>query len=532
MSRYNLILAGVVGIVVLLSAVVLKSKHQNQNAASNDPQSQKDESGAEGDGHAASHIGAAVEIWKEWPKPQLALLVTGEQHGYFEPCGCTSNQLGGMSRRADLNKKLTDAGWAVRGVDLGGLARRSGRQAQIKFETTLAGLRQLNYIATGIGPEDLRLQPDFLLSQHIVDGDHPLHFLSANLVFYGTPELGTPVASVISEQAGVRLGITSVLSESLRATVIPEGANTDITWSEPAPALQKVLSEFDSAEVDLRILLSHGSVEESEELARQFPAFDIVVTAEGPEDPSPSEPPQMIGTTQILKVGRKGKHVGVLGIYPDDAEQKYRFQLVSLERDNFDETDSMIQLMRSYQERLKDEQIVLADAEIAYPSGATFVGSEKCGECHTTAFEIWKDSGHAHALESLDPVHQRVGFERLNGVARMFDPECLSCHVTGWESHEYLRFRSGFLNSEFAGSEQEKQLHTLLAGSGCENCHGPGSHHIELIESDQIELARKEVHVTLQQAKDTVCYKCHDNDNSPHFDFDEYWDKVKHEGLD
>jgi len=49
-----------------------------------------------------------VPIWTEWPKPELALLVSGEQHGYFEPCGCTANQMGGMARRADLLSKMPE----------------------------------------------------------------------------------------------------------------------------------------------------------------------------------------------------------------------------------------------------------------------------------------------------------------------------------------------------------------------------------------------------------------------------------------
>lgn len=470
-------------------------------------------------------------VWEKWPKPQLALIVTGEQHGYFEPCGCTSSQLGGMSRRADLVKKMTDVGWDVRGVDLGGLARRWGRQAQLKFETTLEALRDLNYIATGLGPEDLLLQADFLPTQHFIDGDRALPFLGANLMFYDFPELGTPVPLVIVEQSGLKLGVTSIISESLIRDVIPEGGKSDISWSEPGPALEHALSRFDEANVDFRILLSHATIDESREFARQFSAFDIVVSAEGPEDPAVDSDPEQVGKTLILQVGRKGKHVGVLGIYPDDTEHPLRFQLVDLERDHFDETPAMIEHMRVYQQRLKDERVLLNDGVAAHPSGAKFVGVDACRDCHPTAFGIWKETPHAHAFESLDPVHGRPGFERLNGVARTFDPECLSCHVTGWDPQEYLRFQSGFLNTEFAETEQEKQLQLLLAGNQCENCHGPGSRHIELVEADNLPEARKQVRVTRDQAEQ-MCYKCHDNDNSPDFNFEEYWPDVEHVGTD
>ena len=104
----------------------------------------------------------------------------------------------------------------------------------------------------------------------------------------------------------------------------------------------------------------------------------------------------------------------------------------------------------------------------------------------------------------------------------MFDPECLSCHVTGWHPQQNLRYDSGYINEKMSAH---------LLGNQCENCHGPGSKHIELIENDDIESARKLVKVTQKQAQ-TFCYDCHDLDNSPHFVFEEYWPEVAHPGLD
>lgn len=463
--------------------------------------------------------------WDTWPKPQLALMLTGEQHGFFEPCGCTSNQLGGMSRRANLQQKMTDAGWTVRGLDVGGLSRRSVRQSQIKFETTIAAFKMLKYIAIGIGPEELRLRPDFLLTQHLVDGDSPLYFLSANLEFYGIPDLGTPLPSVVVEEGGLKIGVSSVMSDDLQKRIMPF---PDVTWKEPAPELKKVLTEFAEKNVDLRILLSQSTIEESKTLAADFPQFQIVLTAEGMSDPDPAAPAQKVGSTLLIETGRKGKYVGVLGVYPDDKENPFRYQLVSLEREDFDETPAMIKFMERYQERLKDEKIVLEDAISApHPSGATFVGAQTCAECHESAFEIWEGTPHAHALDSLDPTHKREGFERLNGIKRMHDPECLSCHVTGWNPQEYIRYRSGFLNKEFAADASQMTLHQLLAGSQCENCHGPGSQHIAAVDAGR-EDAGKYMRVTLEQAREGMCEKCHDADNSPKFEFDEYWDRVKH----
>jgi len=51
---------------------------------------------------------------------------------------------------------------------------------------------------------------------------------------------------------------------------------------------------------------------------------------------------------------------------------------------------------------------------------------------------------------------------------RHFDPECLSCHVTGWEPQKYFPYESGIENLKETPD---------LVGNGCENCHGPADSH-------------------------------------------------------
>ncbi len=469
-----------------------------------------------------------------WPKPILVIVATGEQHGYFEPCGCTANQLGGMSRRAGLFDQLKSLGWEVRGIDVGGLSQRTGPQAQLKFETTLEALRDLKYVGLGIGPDELKLEPGYLLSQHLTDGDPPLAFLGANLIFFGSKELGTPLPFTIFEHNGLKVGVTSIISDSFRRKVIPDrtaedAAAADLQWTDPTEALKVVTQEFDKADVKLRILLSQSTPQESRMLAAEFPMLDIIVTADSVTDGE--RQPELIGRVRMLQVGRKGQQAGIIGIYPDDAVEPVRFELVALRGEQFADSARMTDLMQRYQDRLKGDSVVTATDAVAHVSGATFVGANKCGECHTKAFDIWKATPHAHAFESLDPSQKREGHERLHGVLRTFDPECLSCHVTGWEPEQYVRFQSGFLNEEFASSDDEKLLQKLLSGNQCENCHGPGSRHIEWIESDTAA-AVKEVKVSLQQAEEQACIQCHDGDNSPDFKFESYWDAVKHYGKD
>src|SRR6188768_2280077 len=49
-------------------------------------------------------------LFSGWPKPKVALVLTGQQMGYLEPCGCTGleNQKGGLARRHTLIRELSE----------------------------------------------------------------------------------------------------------------------------------------------------------------------------------------------------------------------------------------------------------------------------------------------------------------------------------------------------------------------------------------------------------------------------------------
>ncbi|OYW17764.1 MAG: hypothetical protein B7Z55_11895, partial [Planctomycetales bacterium 12-60-4] len=133
-------------------------------------------------------------LLKDWDKPAVALMLSGEMFGYMEPCGCSLTQSGGLERRGHLQQKLQEKGWNVAAFDAGGTLKRARQQDQIKFETILRGLKQLGYSAVAAGESELRLPPDYLLSQFSEGDGIPLGGLltSCNVVLFGTPELGVP----------------------------------------------------------------------------------------------------------------------------------------------------------------------------------------------------------------------------------------------------------------------------------------------------------------------------------------------------
>src|SRR5258708_803960 len=65
--------------------------------------------------------GLPAFLFHDWPKnPELVLVLTGERHGYVQPCGCSSPQVGGVERLYNLVQLLkAERGWTVLPLDLG-----------------------------------------------------------------------------------------------------------------------------------------------------------------------------------------------------------------------------------------------------------------------------------------------------------------------------------------------------------------------------------------------------------------------------
>ncbi len=464
-------------------------------------------------------IEANGKIFEGWPKPRLAIVMSGEQNGYLEPCGCAGleNQKGGLGRRFSCIKQMRDQGWPVVAVDLGNLIRRFGKQAEIKYQTSVSAYRAMGYDAIGFGPDDLRLPVDSLLNE-VADETSGLASCNISLL---AADSGFPARFKIVERSGLQVGITSILGEAHRADV----RNESIPTMPAAEGLKQVLPDL--KECDIRILLSFGTMQEARDLAKQFPEFDIIVSAGGAEMP-PAEPEKLKNSkTLIVEVGHKGMYLSVLGVY-DSTETPWRFQRVPVDS-RFEDAGNIRLKMAAMQiqfEELGWQGLELR--EVSHPSGHSFVGSQKCGDCHTKAFEIWEHTPHAHATETLVKLEPH----------RQFDPECISCHVTGWEPQRYFPFKSGF---------QSLEKTPLLHGNGCENCHGPGSRHVAIeefdieVSDDERDKVRGEMRLTLKKDEEgkerngDACMKCHDLDNSPEFikqGFDAYWPAIMHKGKD
>lgn len=479
------------------------------------------------DSHTSAPTNDPVEkngaIFVDWPQPQVALMFSGEMNGFLEPCGCAGldNQLGGLKRRHTLVKQLEAQGWPVVALDMGGQVRRIGPQAEIKYRYALQSLIKIGYAAIGFGARELRLSSDALLYALANLDPETSPLVSANVELF---EANSPFYKKykIVEAGGKRIGVTAILGRK-HMEVVQD--NDDIKWVDPGEALKRVMPALEAEQCDLLVLLAHADPDEASALARQFPQFQLVATTGGAEEP-PDHARQIEGSAaQLIEVGKKGMYVIVLGIY-DDPEQPMRYQRVPLDH-RFSDSPEMQAMLVEYQDELKDTGLDgLGIVGVKNPAGQ-FVGSAVCADCHTEATAVFEETPHAHATETL--IH-------LN-PPRHFDPECLSCHVTGWNPQEYFPYDSGYLGLD-------KTPH--LTGNGCENCHGPGGAHAaaeggeEEVSDEVLEQLRAKMRLKIEGGEgsgkvgvvENNCLQCHDADNSPDFDFQTYWPKVEHEGVD
>jgi hypothetical protein len=443
--------------------------------------------------------------------PAAILVVTGEQDGYLEPCGCSEDQEGGLIRRYDLVERLRKRSWPTVQIDLGSLikdpagARGGFEQAKYKFDHAVKALKLLDYSALALSAEDLRVG----VAEALGLFDNGLGDTTKIVVANVEPD---PVferffrKSQVVAAGPIKLGITAVIDpEALQKLNDPQKDALLPKVSIPDAVLPGVLAELEGKS-DYQVLMVQGPPALAQRLAKDYSGFDVVVSTSQTDDVLNPEPVMLNdGKTMLVTVGKKGKNVGLVSFYPNEAPQK-RYRLVTLNKYFDDPAKPMKTLIEDeYRNTLKAADVVLNFVRTSTP-GATYVGAQTCKECHPNTYQFWSTTKHAQAFKSLKDDH------KPNTV---FDAECITCHTTGFP------YTSGWK------SEADTPY---LAGNQCENCHGPGSRHVGDPGNADV---RKAIALSAEHAnKNGLCERCHDAENSRHFDFSQYWGKIVHKGLD
>jgi hypothetical protein len=450
------------------------------------------------------------------------MVFTGPIAGYIEPCGCAGieQMKGGLSRRATFFNELWDKQWPVIAIDAGGIVNKFGRQQEMKFQMAATALQEMKYDAVGLGKDDLRLPATELLAVTITaSAKNPSFFTSANVGVFGFDPIYTAPYRVI-ERNGYKVCVTSVVGKTWQSEI----SNSEIKMADPVTKLKELLPAMLREKAHYMVLICHAPVAETNKIAKAFPEFGIIFCVDTPSEPPLTPQVNQDGRVQyMIETGEKGKYAVVLAFFDDEKEQ-VKYQRVAFDS-RYKNAGTIVSLMGVYQKNIKRDLdangfAALGIRPVPAPEAeqlGRFVGSEKCVSCHEESYRVWKKSKHAQAWHSL--VETSV-------PPRIYDPECVSCHVVGWNPKEMYPYISGFSN------EKEK-ITDHLTNVGCESCHGPGEKHCAAEVGSNTELQdklRETLHITPSASK-KLCYMCHDLDNSPDFDFDQYWTQIQHKEL-
>jgi hypothetical protein len=467
-------------------------------------------------GASGAFRGSESKLFADWPTPAGALIISGEQFGYLEPCGCTEGQLGGLRRRYDLVERLRAQRWPLALVDLGSLikdpvsARGGFEEAKIKFHIALKALALLKCDALALSAEDLKVGVDEALGQFLnLEGDHPPKILAANAAAPGLEQVIRP--SLRTAAGPIKLGVTAVLDPAT-FEALKDPAKDMLKVKPPRDVLPGVLADLEK-DTDVQVLLVQGPPDEAKTLAETFPGFDIVVSTSLFSDLLDEGVQKLNGDkTLLIQVGQKGKYAGVVGLY-QDPKNRFLYKRVSLQQRYDGRAEPMRKLIEDdLQAALKQQRVVENYVRRDFVNGApgaTFAGAETCKSCHPNTYSRWASTKHAQAFEDIvrDPKGERVDHQ--------FDAECITCHTTGFE------YNSGWVSAE---------LTPYLKGNQCENCHGPGSKHAA--EPDNADVRKVMARSAAEASRGGLCNRCHDEDNSPHFNFEKYFGQIVHNKLD
>lgn len=487
---------------------------------------------------AAANAGALpakpTALFQNWPekgaaKPDMVLLLSAEQYGYLQPCGCSFPQYGGLDRRYNFLLGLTkERGWPVVAVDLGDISQKSGPQSKLKYTTSMKALKQLGYLAVGVGRNEMPLLET--LSHYSLNESAP------KVLGHNIQDKDDKFAKMVhnwnvskGKDGELKVGVIGVVGPTIGKEI--EGSSTrrsldpDVKLDPVEPTLRTALKDIQTEKPDVLVLLYQGTIDEAKACAAKFQQFHVILCLSREDEPP--EKPIKVDNTLIVNVGHKGRYVGVVGVFKTGkADQPFdlRYQLVRLGPEyetpaGKEQGHPILDLFEEYTREVKKGNYLSHYSRSRHPiqlnkefENATYVGSERCKKCHEQSYKVWKDSPHSHAYQTL--------VKATKPGLRQFDGECVSCHVTGFG------FTGGF--------KSEAETAHLL-DNGCENCHGPASLHVKNPNNPKLNALmnpfRTMPNETPQQkekrlnALDLSCQKCHDIDNDVHWNLDKWTKK-------
>jgi hypothetical protein len=405
----------------------------------------------------------------------LVILISGDTAGWIAPCGCATNQSGGLLRRGTfVAEQRTQAEVIL--ADAGGAAGGTSLYDRLKFASLLQGELAMGVAVHNIGRSEIAQGLDELRRLAL---ELRVPFISANL----RDGQGQPVVDGfrIIEAGGTRTLFVGVVS--------PRYATGECRISEPVAAVLETL-QSQQGHFDRVVVLAYLPEDEVRALAAAVPESHAVVG--GPTGQCIA--PVAAGPVLLASATNKGKFMVRLTAGSAGSHNPLSGDIVEMDGSISDDATQQ-KLLAEFRRDLAARDLSAADSGLApaatarIPADSHIAGSASCAACHEEDGGHWRASAHARAWETL--VHAEA----------QADSYCQQCHTTGFG------IAGGFVS---AGRVADR------GGVGCESCHGPSAAH-----------AARPALKTPFTARDQ-CVTCHDHENSPKFEYASYWEKILH----
>ena len=444
---------------------------------------------------------------------EAVIALVGEVRGEIEPCGCPTLPYGGFSRRSQFMQTLPDHIPTFH-LDAGELLLKGF--SGIDRDTSKTRAQLMLELSHDVGLDVLAVGPTDISTLGIkkLQAYNKFPIISASYQDQNGTPLFPPVAVI--EKKGFRLGVIGV------GTLINDPTYREsIRYVPPQKAIADSLALLPR---DLDLIVTLGSIDDEEAhlLAQEDLGVAAMLTTRGSalEDPYNNDQSK----TLIIETPERGRYVQTIYLHLNTLpqsklhisalEQPWRDQIMGQENpsskqkiieegrgvnlayielnplnESYDppsKTNTDVMLDQFKKDRLEEAaQTAIkpaTDEEVGYAS------SGACSTCHSKEFAKWVFTDHANAWQSL--------------IARnsQDNPECIQCHTTGFGEVGGL------------GELTDSNIRRLKSVQ-CESCHGPLKGHPDA------------QHVQAKPITPKTCLPCHDEANSPEFDFGTYLSK-------
>lgn len=472
-----------------------------------------------------------------------------------EPCGCTSEPLGDVSRVVAL---LRANGARSMLLDAGGLRYKptplpaeKQPQARLKADFLEATWRELGAVLM-LQPADLQgaqgageLTPRLATNVEGLPSDRQLRY-------------------VVRELDGVRIGIMGLADPN---SAWPGGLRV----SDPLPAATRALEELRAQQVAITIALTGLPRDATRRLARRLPTLDIAVAGGDDSLAEGVARPELVGKTLLIVPASEAQRLvrvqlqrgpsGSVGttLRPTENQRRERAdqlraeeaqlvaRLAALQANPAAEADfvratqtelastrselatlsqplppssephllaeliaigrglprdpAVAQGMQALDRRIGEANLAAVGKPAAALAGQpSYVGVAGCvGSCHfhDDAVAFWQKTRHGQAFSTLVRAGKELSYD------------CVGCHAVGFDEPGGSNLRTLIAWQRAAMGAPPKDSPDLR-DVGCEVCHGPGSAHAAAPSKNPIG--------TRKPVQDR-CLVCHTKDHSDTFDW-------------